>query len=179
VKSLLFVPSLNLFSNSHLKMDTTLEKLKKYFPALPQNAITKIYRALCARLRLLMNHEIPEDIHWLIETKVRLSGESSNSFISYMPGTGKITFANKRRAKRLKVCHRCARWTCNATCRSLGMVSINHEDKIQFIKDGLSKGSLDNLLLTLKTHPSGDVHRAIHNLLPQFIKNMIDLVLGI
>ncbi|KAL9346929.1 hypothetical protein Peur_061782 [Populus x canadensis] len=145
-------------------MDTTLEKLKKYFPALPQNAITKIYCARCARLRLLMNHGIPKDIRWLIEAKVRLSGESSNSFISYMPGTGKSTFAKKRRAKRLKVCHRCARWTCNATCRSLGMVSINREDKIQFIKDGLSKGSLDNLLLTLETHPSGDVHRAIHDL---------------
>ena len=97
-----------------------------------------------------------------------------------MPGTGKSTFAKKRRAKRLKVCHRCARWTCNATCRSLGMVSINREDKIQFIKDGLSKGSLDNLLLTLEMHPSGDVHRAIHDLWPQFHKkNMIDLVLGI
>ena len=80
--------SLNLSSNSHLKMDTTLEKLKKYFPALPQNVITKIYRVRCERLRLLMNHEIPEDIRWLIEAKVRLSGESSNSFISYMPGTG-------------------------------------------------------------------------------------------
>jgi hypothetical protein len=44
------------------------------------------------------------------------------------------------------------------------MVSINREDKIQFIKDGLSKFSLDNLLLTLKMHPSGDVHRAIHDL---------------
>ncbi|KAL3610710.1 hypothetical protein D5086_001730 [Populus alba] len=145
-------------------MDTTLEKLKRYFPALPPNTINKIYRARCARLRLLMNHEIPEDIRWLIEAKVRLSGESSNSFISHMPGTGKSTFAKKRRAKRLKVCHRCARWTCNATCRSLGMVSVNREDKIQFIKDGLSKGSLDNLLLTLETHPSGDVHRVIHDL---------------
>ena len=83
-------------------MDTTLEKLKKYFPALPPNAIAKIYRAKCARLRLLMNHGITEDIHWLIEAKVRLSGESSNSFISYMPGTGKRTFAKKRRAKQLK-----------------------------------------------------------------------------
>ena len=82
-----------------------------------------------------------------------------------MPGIGKSTFAKKRRAKRLKVC---ARWTCNATCCSLGMVSINREDKIQFIKDGLSKGSLDNLLLTLETHPSGDVHRVIHDLWPQF-----------
>jgi hypothetical protein len=126
-----------------------------------------------------MNHGIPEDIRWLIEAKVRLSGESSNSFISYMPGTGKSTFAKKRRAKRLKVCHRCARWTCNATCRSLGMVSVNREDKIQFIKDGLSKGSLDNLLLTLETHPSGDVHHAIYDLCHNSIKNMLDLVLGI
>ena len=145
-------------------MDTTLANLKKYFPALPPNAIAKIYRARCEGLRLLMNHEIPEDIHWMIKEKVRLSGESSNSFISYMSGTGKNTFTKKHRAKRLKVCHRCTRWTCNAKCHFLGMVSVNREDKIQFIKDGLSKGSLDNLLLTLETHPSGDVHRAIHDL---------------
>ena len=113
-----------------------------------------------------MNHAIPEDIRWLIEAKVRLSGESFNSFISHMPGIGKSTFAKKRCAKRLKVCHRCARWTCNVTCCSLEMVSLNHEDKVQFIKDGLSKGSLDNLLLTLETHPRGDVHRAIHDLWP-------------
>jgi hypothetical protein len=87
-------------------MYTTLEKFKKYFPALPQNAITKIYRAKCERLRLLMNNGIPEDIRWLIEAKVRLSGESSNSFISYMLGMGKSTFAKKHRAKRLKICHR-------------------------------------------------------------------------
>ena len=111
-----------------------------------------------------MNHGIPEDICWLIEAKVRLSGESSNSFISHMPGTGKSTFAKKHHAKRLKVCHKYARWTCNATCYSLGMVSLNCEDKIQFIKDDLSKGSLDNLLLTIETHLSGDVHRAIHDL---------------
>jgi hypothetical protein len=80
-------------------MDTTLEKLKKYFPALPHNAITKIYRARCARLRLLMNHGIPEDICWIIEAMVRLSGESSNYFISYMPRTCKSTFAKKRSAK--------------------------------------------------------------------------------
>jgi hypothetical protein len=44
-----FFASLFHFS-SKKKMDTTLEKLKKYFPALPQNAITKIYHARCARL---------------------------------------------------------------------------------------------------------------------------------
>ena len=80
-------------------MDTTLEKLKKYFPVLPQNAITKIYRARYERLRLLMNHVIPKDIRCLIEAKVRLSSESSNSFISYMPRTGNNTFVKKRRAK--------------------------------------------------------------------------------
>jgi len=90
-------------------MDTTLEKLKKYFPTLPQNTITKIYHARCERVRLLMNHGILEDIHWLIKAKVRLSGESSNSFVSYMPGTSKSIFAKKCRAKRLKVCHRCAK----------------------------------------------------------------------
>jgi hypothetical protein len=79
-------------------------------------------------------------------------------------------FCKETSCKRLKVCHRYAKWTCNATCHSLGMVSVNREDKIQFIKDDLSKGSLDNLLLTLETHPSGDVHCAIHDLWPQFYK---------
>jgi len=87
-----------------------------------------------------------------------------------MPGTDKSTFAKKYSTKRLKVCHRCARWTCNAQCLSLEMVSINREDKIQFINDDLSKESLDNLLLNLETHPSRDVHRAIHDLWPQFHK---------
>jgi len=53
-------------------MDTTLEKFKKNFPVLPPNAIAKIYRTRCERLRLLMNHGIPEDIHLMIEAKVRL-----------------------------------------------------------------------------------------------------------
>jgi len=44
------------------------------------------------------------------------------------------------------------------------MISINRKDKRQLIKDVLSKESLDNLLLTLEMHPSGDVHRAIHDL---------------
>jgi hypothetical protein len=60
----------SLFHFSSKKMDTTLEKLKKYFPVLPQNAIAKIYCARCERLRLLMNHGILEDIHWMIEAKV-------------------------------------------------------------------------------------------------------------
>ena len=70
----------------------------------------------------------------------------------------------------MKIYHKCARWTCSDNCRSLGFVSNNRQDKINFIKDGLSKGSLDNLLLTLETHPSGDVHIAIRDLWPKFQK---------
>jgi len=44
------------------------------------------------------------------------------------------------------------------------MVSINHEDKIQFIKDGLSKEFLDNLLLTLETHPKEHDRLSLGNL---------------
>jgi hypothetical protein len=58
------------------------------------------------------------------------------------------------------------------------MVSINREDIIQFIKDGLTNKSLDNLLLTLETPPSGDVHRAIHDLWPHFHKEHDRLSLG-
>ena len=50
------------------------------------------------------------------------------------------------------------------------MVSHNREDKINFIKDGLSKESLDDVLLNLETHLSGDVHRYILRLWPQFQK---------
>jgi len=80
-------------------MDIILEKLKKYFHVLSKNAIAKIYRARCEKLRLLINHGVPKDIHWMIEAKVQLSGKSSNSFISYMSKTGKSIFAKKRRAK--------------------------------------------------------------------------------
>ncbi|KAF3448083.1 hypothetical protein FNV43_RR08791 [Rhamnella rubrinervis] len=104
------------------------------------------------------------DIYLIIEAKVRLVGESSYSFVSYMPEMGKSSYSKRRREKRMQVCHKCARWTCNKRCRSLGMVSINREDKINFIKDGLSKESLDDILLTLETHPCGVVHRELLNL---------------
>lgn len=145
-------------------MDDILFNLLKYFPSFPRDALLKIYQARCERLRMLMLKGIPEDIRWIIEAKVRLEGEFSNTSISRMPGLGKSSFAKKRRAKRLQVCYKCARWTCNTCCRSIGMVSINREDKIQFLNDGLSRESLDNILLTLEMHPSGYVQREILNL---------------
>jgi len=50
------------------------------------------------------------------------------------------------------------------------MVSINREDKIQFIKDGLSKESLDNIVQTLDTHPSGEVQAILLDLMNLFSK---------
>ena len=82
-------------------MKETQCKLHQRFPSLPQNAIKKVYKARCERLRLLMINGIPADIRWLIEAKVRLAGEFSDPFVSYMPGFGKSIFAKKRRAKRL------------------------------------------------------------------------------
>ncbi|XP_052185200.1 uncharacterized protein LOC127796835, partial [Diospyros lotus] len=64
------------------------------------------------------------DIRWLIEAKVQLAGKSS--------------FAKKRRAKSVNGYHKCACWTCNTRCKSVGFTSVNREDKISFIKDGLA-----------------------------------------
>ena len=40
-------------------------------------------------------------------------------------------------------------------------MSDNREENIQFIRDGLNKESLDDILLSLETHPSGYVQGAI------------------
>ncbi|KAL6574771.1 hypothetical protein OROMI_012056 [Orobanche minor] len=142
-------------------MVSMLSNLRKYYPSLSVNIIKRIYRARLERLGMLMINDIPEDIRWLIEAQVRLSGEFSNS-LKYMPGIGRSNFAKKRRAKRLCVCYKCARWTCDTRCKSVGFVSKNREDKIAFIKDGLSKESRDHdIQQILDTHPSGYDHREL------------------
>ncbi|KAL6513520.1 hypothetical protein OROGR_021006 [Orobanche gracilis] len=149
-------------------MDSMLSNLRKYYSSLPLNIIKRIYRARLERLRVLMRNGIPEDIQWLIEAQVRLSGEFSNSF-KYMSGTGKSSFAKKRRAKRLGGCYKCVRWTCDTRCKFVGFVSRNREDEITYIKDGLSKESMDHdIHQILDAHPSGYVHREIMALWIQF-----------
>ena len=116
-------------------MEETLATLHKYFPALPQNALIKIYKARTERMRILMIHGIPNDIRWVINARVYLSSELSNSFVSYIPGFGKNTYSRKHRVKQVGgVCYKCACWMCNTRCHYLGMVSDNHEDKIRFIR---------------------------------------------
>ena len=122
----------------------------------------KVYKARLERMRLIIIKCIPNDIRWIIEAWVRLEGESSDSFISYLSGLGRNIHAKKRIAKRLGVCYKCAFMTCNTRCRSLGMMSDNREDKIKFIRHGLSKESLDDISMTLEMRPCGYVHHVIH-----------------
>ncbi|KAH9686118.1 Endonuclease [Citrus sinensis] len=63
-----------------------LAKLHNRFPSLPQNALLTIHKARSECMRLLMRNNIPADIRWLIEAKVRLAGELPPKFIAYMPG---------------------------------------------------------------------------------------------
>ncbi|KAK9180948.1 hypothetical protein WN944_024084 [Citrus x changshan-huyou] len=148
-----------------------LVKLHNRFPSLPHNALFTIYKARSERMRLLMRNNIHADICWLIEAKVRLAGELPPKFIAYMPGCGKGNYARKRRAQSIYVAyHKCARMRCNKNPCYLGMVSDNREDKIQFIREGLNKESLDDILLSLETHPSGYVQGAILQLWPLFQK---------
>ena len=67
---------------------------------------------------------------------------------------------------------------CDKKPCSLGMLSDNREDKIQFIKNDLNKESLDDIILSLQTHPSGYVEGAIFLLLPLFQKEHARYSLG-
>ena len=87
-----------------------------------------------------------EDVRWIIETKVQLVGEIYESFIRSMSRMGRSFYFKKRRAKRMKVCYKCTRWTCEKCYRSKWMILVNQEDKICFIKDGLSKEYLDDII---------------------------------
>ena len=136
--------------------------MTRKFPLLPQNAFLIIYKARSERMQLLMRNNIPADICWLIEAKVGLVGELPSKFIAYVLGCGKGNYVRKRRGQRISVaCHKCTRMRCNKNLCSLGMMSDNREDKIQFIRDGLNKELLDDILLSLETHPSGYVQGAI------------------
>lgn len=158
-------------------MDAAIASLSKRFPYFSNNDVIKIYHARCERLRLLMIKELPIDLRWLIEAKVRFGGEFPDSFVPHLAGLGRSSYSKKRRAKRMGVCHKCARWTCSTRCRNIGMASINRYDKIDFIKDGLSKESLDDIQLTLETHPCGMVQRTIIDLWGEF-KREYELSLG-
>ncbi|KAH9686257.1 hypothetical protein KPL70_014303 [Citrus sinensis] len=176
-KVILFNSRLHLFPG--MDRNEILAKLHKRFPSLPKNALLTIYKARSERMRLLMRNNIPADIRWLIEAKVRSAGELPPKFIAYVPGCGKGNYARKRRARRISVAyHKCAIMSCNKNPCSLGMGSDNREDRIQFIRDGLNKESLDDILLSLETHPSGYVQGTILQLWPLLQKEHARYSLG-
>ena len=59
-----------------------LMKLHKRFPSLPQNALLIIYKVRSECMRLLMRNNIPADIRWLIEAKVRSAASQAIPFTS-------------------------------------------------------------------------------------------------
>ena len=136
-------------------MEETLSKLRNRFPTLPQDVLRKIYKCRLERMKAFMRLGLPEDIRWLIEAKVHLAGEFQDSYNRFMPGMRRNSYSKKGRAKRMGICHKCARWTYDTCCRNIAMAFINHEDNFQFLKDGLSKELLNDIRLTLETHPCG------------------------
>ena len=122
--------------------------------------------------------KLSEDVRWIIEANVRLTSEIHESFVRSMSGMERNSYSKKRRAKRIWVCHKCVRWTCDKCCRSKWMISVNREDKIRCIKDGLTKESLDNIIQALETHLSGDVHRMLLDLVKLFNKEKERCSLG-
>ncbi|KAH9744111.1 hypothetical protein KPL70_003549 [Citrus sinensis] len=77
-KVLLFNSRLHLFPG--MKRNEILAKLHNQFPSLPQNALLTIYKARSEHMRLLMRNNIPADIRWLIEAKVRLAATPNRQF---------------------------------------------------------------------------------------------------
>ena len=67
---------------------------------------------------------------------------------------------------------------CDKIPCSSGMVFDNRKDKIQFIRDGLNKELLVDILLSFETHPTGYVQRAILQLLLFFQKERERYSLG-
>ena len=106
-------------------MEESLAKLRNRFPYFPQDSLRKIYKCRLERLKTLTCLGLPEDLCWVIEGKVRLAGEFQDLLIKHMPGMGRSSFSKKRRANKLGVYHKCARWTCDARCRGKEMVSMN------------------------------------------------------
>ena len=154
-------------------METILSTLKNQFPTLPKDVVKKIYKCRLERMKTLTCLSLPEHLRWIIKAKLRLAGEFNDSFSKRLPRLGRSSYSKKNRAKRIRVCHKWARWNCDTRCRNHGYLSINREYKINCIKYGLSKESLDNILETLETHPCGVVQRILLNLWELFRKESL------
>jgi len=139
------LPSLFLSSSQIFEMENALENLKRTYPNMPRDVLKLIYRYHLERSRVLIKSRLPRDLQEIIVARVHLVSELPSLFVKHLPGMEKSSYSKKRRAKRIKVCHKCARWNCDTGCRNPGFVSKNWEDKIRCIKNELSKESLDDI----------------------------------
>ena len=89
-------------------MEASLATLKNQFPTLPQDVVKKIYKCKLERMKTLTCLGLPEHLRWIIEVKVSLAGEFNDSFIKHLPGLERSSYSKKMRAKRMRVCHKCA-----------------------------------------------------------------------
>ena len=106
----------------------------------------------------------------IIEAKVHLTGGFHESFVKPMPRMGRSSYSKKRKAKIMGVYYKCANGHVISAVRVKEWFLVNREDKIWFIKDGLSKESLDDIIQTLKTYHNGDVYIILLDLVKLFKK---------
>ena len=57
------------------KNEEALVNLKTRFPSLPKNVLVGVYKCRLERMKVLTCVGLPEDMRWLIEARVHLTGE--------------------------------------------------------------------------------------------------------
>ena len=80
-------------------MQESLAILRIRFHALPKDMFRKIYSCQLKRMKAFKHLKLLENIHWIIEVKVCLTGEFIESFVKHMPGMEISFYSKKRRAK--------------------------------------------------------------------------------
>lgn len=133
-------------------MDNFVSKLHKRISYLPRNMIVKLYKVRCKWLRMLMHKGMPTDIWVIIEGKVRF--EEYLCFCIYLAQA--VVMQESEEQSVLE-------WLATSVLDRpvmvnvdlLGLTSLNREDKIIFIKDGLCKENFRDIRICRETYPSG------------------------
>ena len=76
-------------------------------------------------MKIFTHFKLLKNVHWIIEVMVQLVGEIYELFVRSMLEMQRSFYSNKRRAKRMEVCHKCVKWTCDKRYRSKRMILKN------------------------------------------------------
>ena len=98
-------------------MDEIIVRLRNIFPTLPEDMLRKIYDCRLKRMKVFTRLRLLKDVHWIIKANVRLASEIHEFFVRFMLRMGRSSYHKKRRAKRMKVCHKYLRWTFDKCCK--------------------------------------------------------------